>query len=290
MTTSKRVILFTALLALLLSSCSKKSSRSSPETGIITVTTNLSNASFAIVGPVTYQGSGTYWTRSDAPPGVYTITYASVNGYITPPSQTDTLAVGGSISFSADYEQMPNLICLAFGEFNSQQPWFAIACSRTQPLPTVSITGEGRHVVGYFSGGCVNLGVTDEGASISINQPQYNGCHTRGTASTTVSGQRSYHFVYDLVDPKWPDCGEVDSLRVVGSGPSLGVTSTFSNYKRSASELTGYDETRTYTASGHTYYVRVRNIVYGRDTYYRIKSFDVHVSGALVDSCTYSRQ
>jgi streptogramin lyase/single-stranded DNA-binding protein len=71
--------------------------------GTIQVTTNLSAASFAIAGPATYSGSGTAWTRTDAPAGDYTITFGAVSGYTTPAAQTQTLAAGGTITFTGTY-------------------------------------------------------------------------------------------------------------------------------------------------------------------------------------------
>ena len=75
----------------------------SAATGTIQVTTNLSAASFTIAGPANYSGSGTTWTRTDAPAGDYTITFGAVSGYTAPAGQTKTLAVGGTITFTGTY-------------------------------------------------------------------------------------------------------------------------------------------------------------------------------------------
>ncbi|MCX6632835.1 MAG: hypothetical protein NTW28_34990 [Candidatus Solibacter sp.] len=74
-----------------------------PTAGTISVTTNLSSAMFSITGPATYSGSGTSLAISNAPSGQYTITYGAVAGYNTPTSQTQTLAAGGTITFTATY-------------------------------------------------------------------------------------------------------------------------------------------------------------------------------------------
>ncbi|MBI4839219.1 MAG: hypothetical protein HY806_08810 [Nitrospirae bacterium] len=71
--------------------------------GTINVTTNRAAATFTISGPASYSGSGTSMTATDAPPGTYAIIYGDVIGYITPASQTQTLAGGGSISFTGTY-------------------------------------------------------------------------------------------------------------------------------------------------------------------------------------------
>ena len=62
--------------------------------GTIQVTTNVVAASFTIIGPATYMGSGQSFTRTNAPAGIYTITYGTVNCFSTPPSETKTLAAG----------------------------------------------------------------------------------------------------------------------------------------------------------------------------------------------------
>jgi len=71
--------------------------------GTIQVTTNLTAASFSLSGPETYQGSGKSWSKTDASPGEYTITFDPVSGWDTPSSDTQTLTDGGSISFTGTY-------------------------------------------------------------------------------------------------------------------------------------------------------------------------------------------
>jgi hypothetical protein len=73
------------------------------QTGTITVTTNLPGATFTLIGPATYHGSGTSGTFADAPPGAYTITFGALNGYVTPAPQNQVLTVGGTVSIDAMY-------------------------------------------------------------------------------------------------------------------------------------------------------------------------------------------
>jgi len=75
-------------------------------TGSIIVKTNLSNASFTITGPSTYQGTGTTYQIKDAPIGEYTVTFNAVEGYITPLSIKKTLDTGGTITFNANYSKV----------------------------------------------------------------------------------------------------------------------------------------------------------------------------------------
>lgn len=71
--------------------------------GTIVVNTNNTSANFTLTGPATYSGNGTSWSHADAPIGTYTITYDPIPGYDTPASDTQTLANGGTITFSGLY-------------------------------------------------------------------------------------------------------------------------------------------------------------------------------------------
>jgi RHS repeat-associated protein len=75
--------------------------------GRLQVTTNLPAATFSITGPATYTGSGTSFTQTSAPVGTYTTTYATIPGYVTPLSQSQTLAANGSLAFSGNYQVLP---------------------------------------------------------------------------------------------------------------------------------------------------------------------------------------
>jgi probable HAF family extracellular repeat protein len=72
--------------------------------GTITVTTNLSGASFNITGPANYSGTGAGFTVNNAPAGTYTITFAGVACYAVPASQTLTLTAGQTITFNGSYQ------------------------------------------------------------------------------------------------------------------------------------------------------------------------------------------
>lgn len=74
-----------------------------PATTRINVETNLDLASFNISGPASYSGSGKSWSTTGAPTGIYTVTFGTVPGYTTPPSQMINLGVSGTIYFSGYY-------------------------------------------------------------------------------------------------------------------------------------------------------------------------------------------
>jgi hypothetical protein len=86
-----------------------------PKTGTIEVSTNLEAATFTIIGPASYSGSGTSWTVTDAPIGSYTIIYEDVNGYYTPASEAQKLQKDGVITFSRQYIIMERNIIAGAG-------------------------------------------------------------------------------------------------------------------------------------------------------------------------------
>lgn len=78
------------------------------EKGTIRVTTNIPG-SWTVSGTQTFSGSGTFQNVT-MPVGVYTIIWGAIDGYVTPPSQTQTLADnGGVISFAGTYVTMPTV-------------------------------------------------------------------------------------------------------------------------------------------------------------------------------------
>jgi Galactose oxidase, central domain/Kelch motif len=83
-----------------------------PPTGTISVTTNIAAAMFTITGPARYEGSGTSFIQTDVPMGIYTITYSQAGQYITPAPETQTLAPGGTISFTKAYSPITITACV----------------------------------------------------------------------------------------------------------------------------------------------------------------------------------
>ncbi|CAG0964655.1 hypothetical protein METP3_01060 [Methanosarcinales archaeon] len=80
------------------------------QTGTISVTTNNPSATFTVTGPATYTGSGSSWTRANAPVGTYSITFASISGKNTPSDTSKTLTNGGSITFSGTYTDVGTIV------------------------------------------------------------------------------------------------------------------------------------------------------------------------------------
>jgi hypothetical protein len=72
-------------------------------TGTLSVSNNISQAEFLLSGPLSFRGNGMETTFTNAPPGEYAIEYADVPYYLTPASQTETLAPGGVVRFDGVY-------------------------------------------------------------------------------------------------------------------------------------------------------------------------------------------
>jgi hypothetical protein len=74
--------------------------------GTISVSTNNAAATFTIDGPAAYSGNGTAFVQTNAPIGTYTISYGGVSGFVSPPSTTLTLTIGGTIAFTGNYSPL----------------------------------------------------------------------------------------------------------------------------------------------------------------------------------------
>ena len=74
--------------------------------GKIEVTTNIEEAKWDISGAATYQGSGTQWSRQDAPSGQYQISFEEVIGYVKPQDQTFTVQSGNITAIDVNYKDL----------------------------------------------------------------------------------------------------------------------------------------------------------------------------------------
>jgi hypothetical protein len=115
-----------------------------PSTGTISVTTNLSAASFTITGPATYSSGGTSFSQTNAPAGPYTITYGAVNCYATPASETKTLAAGGVLTFSGGVYQGRASISVSVAPAGATSATFSI----NPPVPGMPSNGPYPRVQG----------------------------------------------------------------------------------------------------------------------------------------------
>jgi hypothetical protein len=87
-----------------------------PSVGTIVVNTNNTAATFNIIGPTTYSGSGMSWSQADAPEGTYSIIFDPIPGYDTPLGDTQTLVSGGTITFSGTYTKTVYTVTLQASE------------------------------------------------------------------------------------------------------------------------------------------------------------------------------
>jgi len=76
-----------------------------PPPGDIEVISTISAASFSIYksGSLTFTGSGAYWDSGGTAPGYYSIVFNAVDGYFTPPNESDQLFSNGYITFNGCY-------------------------------------------------------------------------------------------------------------------------------------------------------------------------------------------
>ena len=71
--------------------------------GTIEITNSTASASFSVLGPTSFDGSGRSLIRSNAVAGEYTITFSPVAYYNTPAPETKTLASSSRIVFNGNY-------------------------------------------------------------------------------------------------------------------------------------------------------------------------------------------
>lgn len=75
-------------------------------TGTIQVLSNRAEASFTVIGPQgSYTGSGTNWSVSNVPLGVYSITFSFISNLYSPSYQARSLLSGQTLTFDGMYAQ-----------------------------------------------------------------------------------------------------------------------------------------------------------------------------------------
>jgi hypothetical protein len=148
-----------------------------PALGAINVSNNIAAAGFTLSGPAAYSGSGTWWFRTGAPTGAYTITYSAVSGYTTPAPQTQTLAAGGSITFTAAYTNAAAIVVSGGGTQSA-----TVNTGFSSPLQVTVTDANGNPVAGVtvsFSAPTSGAGATLSSASAITN--------SSGIASVTAT-------------------------------------------------------------------------------------------------------
>lgn len=74
-------------------------------TGTLRVLSSRAEASFVILGPQSYTGTGMDWSVTNAPLGVYTITFSPISNLYSPAYQAKTLQAGQTLVFDGTYLQ-----------------------------------------------------------------------------------------------------------------------------------------------------------------------------------------
>ena len=72
--------------------------------GTNVIAKNLSQGNFTLSGPMNQSGAALVTTVSNAPPGDYTTHFGDVAFYQTPTNQSGTLAAGGTLNFTGNYD------------------------------------------------------------------------------------------------------------------------------------------------------------------------------------------
>jgi N-acetylneuraminic acid mutarotase/pimeloyl-ACP methyl ester carboxylesterase len=140
--------------------------------GTINVTTNIAAATFTITGLARHNGRGTSSSFLYAPPGQYTISYGSVNGYTSPPDQTQTLSAGGMISFKGTYTptfvlSVPSLSFFYQVDSGAARPPQGVLVGSGQPIgvDATASTQDGQNWLAVTPAG----GTTPVGLSVAVN-------------------------------------------------------------------------------------------------------------------------
>lgn len=99
-------------------------------TGTIQVTSNNPNATFTISGPQNFSGSGLSWSTSNAPIGIYSITFGPVQNHYSPNYVSLDLKSNQTISFNGTYQfdTVPpqGSIAANFSEYSTANPLVTI--------------------------------------------------------------------------------------------------------------------------------------------------------------------
>lgn len=103
------------------------------QTGRLSVSNNLDQATFTLAGPRSLGGAGRSLELADAPVGTYEVTWASVPYYVTPAARTNTVSTNSAALFEGVYtfpdangNGMSDLFEERFfGSAQPQHPWSA---------------------------------------------------------------------------------------------------------------------------------------------------------------------
>ena len=125
----------------------------SNEYGTIKVTTNLEEATYTIVGPATFYGSGRMYSKKNVPSGYYIIYFDNVGYYESPEPENNILEYDQTITFDGTYIRLAGLHVTTIpkgldpniyinGEFMGKGEW-------SDMVPVSETPGVGNYTVSF---------------------------------------------------------------------------------------------------------------------------------------------
>ena len=108
---------------------------SAGESGTIVVSKNLGSGAFNLTGAISQSGTALSTTLSNAPPGQYTVQFGDVAFFNTPPSQTNTLTAGGTLTFNGTYT-FPDVNSNGISDLFEQYYFGTVSTNRTKSTDT----------------------------------------------------------------------------------------------------------------------------------------------------------
>jgi hypothetical protein len=185
-----------------------------PDVGTIEVNTNLNEASFSIEGPADYDGEGKSWTQENAPVGTYTIEYDHVDGYETPPSESERLDDGDTITFTGEYIPLVGTIAV---KTNRSEATFSISGKANYMEANFSFEDFEDHRLWTLS--------TAPAGDYTIVYGEIDGYETPEPETQTLNGGGNISFIgnYEITPPKINSVSISKSLIKSGDVISLSI-------------------------------------------------------------------
>jgi hypothetical protein len=186
--------------------------QTTPQTGSINVSSNLSGVSFNLSGPNNYSGTA-QWSTGNAPVGTYTITWSPMSGYTTPSQETRTLVQGGMVSFDGHYQATRSL------DKPPNVSSFSVSASEINQGQSVILSYRVTDDVGLKQ---VELWRADDTAGVDfreIDRTYISGKNCSGSFSDTPASSGIYRYGLHVVD----SIGEWNCERNSRTGFSPGV-------------------------------------------------------------------
>jgi hypothetical protein len=103
--------------------------------GTVVVSKNIASGSFNLSGPITQSGTALSTTFSNAAPGQYTVQFGDVAFFITPPSLTNTLTAGGTLTLNGNYT-FPDVNSNGISDLFEQYYFGTVSTNRTRSTDT----------------------------------------------------------------------------------------------------------------------------------------------------------